>query len=88
MGGPAARAYRCGMLRKAGTDKKISPHELHPTAATHRLNAGAERVDLQALLGHVHRATTQNLHPRGPGPDGGGGEPAVSARPGKGGLDS
>ena len=58
MGGPAARAYRCGMLRKAGTDKKISPHELHPPAATHRLNAGAERVDLQALLGHESLGTT------------------------------
>ena len=76
------------MLKPAGIEKKISPHQRRHTDATHRLNAGAERVDLQALLGHVHRATTQNLHPRGPGPDGGGGEPAVSARPGKGGLDS
>ena len=30
-----------------------------PTYATHRLNAGAERVDIQALLGHESVATTQ-----------------------------
>jgi integrase/recombinase XerD len=55
----AARAYLRGMLRKAGIDKKISPHKLRHTYATHRLNAGAERVDLQALLGHESIATTQ-----------------------------
>ena len=31
----------------------------HRTVATHRLNARAERVNLQALLGHVNLATTQ-----------------------------
>ncbi|HOW77674.1 MAG TPA: hypothetical protein PK959_17440 [Candidatus Competibacteraceae bacterium] len=30
-----------------------------PTYATHRLNAGAERVDIKALLGHESVATTQ-----------------------------
>ena len=33
-------------------------HKRH-TYATHRLNAGAERVDLQALLGHSTINTTQ-----------------------------
>jgi len=47
------------MLRKAGIDKKISPHKLRPTDVTHRLNAGAERVDIQALLDHESVATTQ-----------------------------
>ena len=47
------------MLQKAGIEKKISPHKLRPTYATHRLNAGAERVDIQALLGHESVATTQ-----------------------------
>jgi integrase/recombinase XerD len=55
----AARAYLRGMLQKAGIEKKISPHQLRHTDATHRLNAGAERVDLQALLGHESIATTQ-----------------------------
>ena len=55
----AARAYRRGMLEEAGVEKKVSPHQLRHTDATHRLNAGAERVDIQALLGHESISTTQ-----------------------------
>ena len=55
----AARAYLRGMLQKAGIEKKISPHKLRHTYATNPLNAGAERVDLQVLLGHESIATTQ-----------------------------
>jgi integrase/recombinase XerD len=54
----AARADLRGMLQKAGIDQKISPHKLRHTDRTHLLNAGAERVDLQALLGHESVATT------------------------------
>ena len=54
----AARATLRGMLEEAGIEKKISPHQLRHTDATHRLNAGAERVDIQALLGH----STLNTH--------------------------
>ena len=46
------------MLKKAGIEKKSSPHKLRPTDATNLLDTGAERVDIQALLGHVHQATT------------------------------
>ena len=55
----AARAYLRGMLQQAGIEKKISPHKLRHTYATNLLNAGAELVDIQALLGHVNLATTQ-----------------------------
>ena len=55
---PAARTDRRGMLQKTGIDQKISPHQLRHTDATNRLNAGAERVVIQALLGHESIATT------------------------------
>ena len=55
----AARADRRGMLQKAGIEKKISPHQLRHTDATNLLNAGAELVDIQALLGHESIATPQ-----------------------------
>ncbi len=55
----AARAYLRGMVRKAGIDKKISPHKLRHTYATNLLNTGAELVDIKALLGHESIATTQ-----------------------------
>jgi integrase/recombinase XerD len=47
------------MVKQAGIEKKISPHQLRHTYATNLLNAGAELVDIQALLGHESTATTQ-----------------------------
>jgi integrase/recombinase XerD len=47
------------MLHKGGIEKKISPYKLRHTCATNLLNSGAERVDIQALLGHESIAATQ-----------------------------
>jgi integrase/recombinase XerD len=59
VGAPAVRAYLRRLMEKAGIDKPISPHKLRHTYATRLLEAGAELVDIQALLGHVNLATTQ-----------------------------
>jgi integrase/recombinase XerD len=60
----AAHADRQGMLQKAGIEKKISRHKLRHTDATNLLDAGAERVDIKALLGHESIAITQ-IYPNG-----------------------
>jgi integrase/recombinase XerD len=54
------------MLQKARIAKKIAPHQLRHTDATNFLNAGAERVDIQVLLGHATSNTTPTDTPVGP----------------------
>jgi len=58
-GAPAVRAYLRRLVDKADIDKQVTPHKLRHTYATRLLEAGAELVDIQALLGHVNLATTQ-----------------------------
>ena len=63
-GGPpptpqAARAYLRRLRQRANLAKPITPHKLRHTYATNLLNAGAELVDIKALLGHESVATTQ-----------------------------
>ena len=55
----AARAYFRRLRQRANLAKPITPHKLRHTYVTNLLNAGAELVDIKALLGHESIATTQ-----------------------------
>jgi integrase/recombinase XerD len=44
--------------RRAGIKRKVSPHTLRHTYATHQVEAGVHLRKLQLLLGHAHLSTT------------------------------
>ena len=45
--------------RKAGIHKRVSPHRLRHTFATHRVKAGVNLVTIRDLLGHRLITSTQ-----------------------------
>jgi len=62
-GGPLSRVGAWGIIKaaagRAGLAKRVSPHTLRHSFATHLLEGGADLRAVQEMLGHADLATTQ-----------------------------